>query len=472
MATDAQKTFLIILFFISLVTHALFFLYFFYPNPCLLNFDSAHYQDMALALKNNFCFCTAQGTPFFYRVPGYPIFLAGIYSIFGTNPYYIVWIQIGLASFMPVLVFFLGKKIFHQNKGARYAALMTAIHPAFFIFPCLIMTETLFVFVFTFFLCMFIYSLETSFKPTIPFLTGILLGIISLIRPLGLPLVFASIFLTYLYPGLSFFCRFLKSFMLFFGWGLVVSVWFLRNFLLTGCLFLHTFSGPHLLNHGATRIIMETQNISYEKAKYFVQQTLEFIQKESEVTRSHLQEKYALDIFMHYPSTTIKFFIKNSIKTTISLYSAELLFVDSGGKLPSYDTKRTYADMIKRFLFPIVHNRAIPFVIYYELVYMLFLFVGFVLFLVQGVASFIPPSTLLRTGIRLPDHTEQDAKHRVECVRANGFWPPMFMLTFIALFIGMSCICGFARLRLPIEPLLIIGSATLYSRITNRLSSS
>ena len=438
MATDAQKTFLIVLFFISLITHVLFFYCFFYPNPCLLSFDSAHYHEMACALKNNFCFCSSDGVPYFYRLPGYPVFLAGIYSILGVNPYYVIGVQIVLASFMPVLVFFLSKRFFAVGRVAGLAALMTAVHPAFFIFPCMLMSEILFVFLFTIFLIKFIHGLETYFKPTLPFLAGLVLGVISLIRPLGLPLVLACIFLTIIYPGLNVFCRFLKSFMLFVGWGLVIGIWLLRNFLLTGTLFLHTFSGPHLLNHGATRIIMETHHISYEKAKELVQKALETIQKEPQVTHSCLQEKYAWDIMMRYPSTTIQFFIKNSIKTTISLYSAELLFVDSGGKLPPYDNKRTYADMIKRFLFPAVHNRAIPFVIYYELMYIIFLFAGFVLFLVQS----------------------------------TRVWPLMLMLTFIALFIGMSCVCGFARLRLPIEPLLIIGAAYFYSRTANKFPDS
>jgi 4-amino-4-deoxy-L-arabinose transferase-like glycosyltransferase len=484
MATDAKKTFLITLFFISLITHVLFFYYFFYINPCRLSFDSAHYHQAALSLKNGLGFSTADGSPYFYRLPGYPVFLASIYALFGTSPYYVIGVQILLASLLPVLIFFLAKKLFIYTRstppahpavsrrsfmrrrkpveglertGAKLACLITSFHPAFFIFPCLIMSEMLFVFLFTLFLIMFIHGLESHFQPTWPFFSGLLLGIISLIRPLGPQLVIICIFLTVLYPGLSIFCRFLKSFMLFFGWGLVVSLWLLRNFLLTGSLFFHTFSGPHLLNHGATRIIMETQNISYERAKELVQKDLEMIEKAPEITRSRLQEKYALSVMMRYPSTTIPFFIKNMIKTSISLYASELLFVDSGGKLPPYDTKRSIRDMINRFVFPEVTNKAIPYVIYYELIFMLFLFVGFALFLAQCVASFVP------------------IRFRFATLRANGVvrvWPPILMLSFIALFIGMSCVCGFARLRLPIEPMLIIGSAYFYSRTASKFPDS
>jgi hypothetical protein len=54
-------------------------------------------------------------------------------------------------------------------------------------------------------------------------------------------------------------------------------------------------------------------------------------------------------------------------KTMFSLYSSEFLFIDSGGYLPPYDTRRGYTDMVMRFIHPSVTNRLVAHCIYWEL---------------------------------------------------------------------------------------------------------
>jgi hypothetical protein len=55
--------------------------------------------------------------------------------------------------------------------------------------------------------------------------------------------------------------------MLLLGWAMIVGLWFVRNYLLTGMIFFHTLSGPHFLNHGAVRVVMMADHCSYDQAQ-------------------------------------------------------------------------------------------------------------------------------------------------------------------------------------------------------------
>ena len=145
-----------------------------------------------------------------------------------------------------------------------------------------------------------------------------------------------------------------------------------------------------------------------------------------EIERCQLAEKLAISYMLKNPVLTVKHFISNMLKTTFGLYSSELLVIDSGGQLPPYSNNRSVKNILKRFLLPGVNNKFIIAVIYFEIIFFLFLLLGFIIFVIKSIFDI----------------------QRL-CILAK-------VIPFTAGLIFLTLSCGYARLRLPIEAFLII----------------
>ncbi|OAG26997.1 ArnT family glycosyltransferase [Thermodesulfatator autotrophicus] len=121
----------------------------FFINQPLNIVDEQHYNKLALAILERGEYGWAPGKPTAIRPPLYPAFLAGVYKIFGTENYNAVrLIQIVLALLSGLLVYFLAQKIFRKEKIAFGATAFFLFYPSLVIFNYLILTETLFIFLF------------------------------------------------------------------------------------------------------------------------------------------------------------------------------------------------------------------------------------------------------------------------------------------------------------------------------------
>ena len=418
-----HKKFLFFLFIFSAVLRLSALLFYFQYNPCMTMFDAGHYHALAQSILHSFEFTGADGASYFYRLPGYPFFLAIIYFFAGVNPVIALAIQGFIASVIPVLIFFLGRILFPTTVMVAYgSSLLVAMHIGYVIYANLIMAETLFCIFFLFFL-IFFYRKKFLFA-------GLMLGIASLIRPVGQYVLVVALGLRLLECNRSWRNYLRNALMFFAGWIAVAGWWLVRNYVLTGMFIFHTLSGPHFLNHSAVRLAMAHDHISYTQAKELVQEQANLAladaenkQKKSlnQAQESAIMERVALQYFKKNWMQSFKHCAINIFKTTFSLYSSELLVIEQHGKLPAYEEHRSLKLMIKRFLFPEVKNPFIRFFIYYELVLWIFVLIGF---LGYGISSLFY-SAWFGNVIRL--------------------------MPFILLFLVLSCACGFARLRLPVE---------------------
>lgn len=440
-----EKWFLWAIFFCALLIRLFYFHVFLQENPCMLAFDSGHYHELATQVVDGQGFTKLDGAPQFYRLPGYSIFLAACYKIFDFNVLATLLVQILLASLIPILIFCLALQLFPDDiRAAKIAAVIGCLHHGLVIFSGLVMTETLFMLFFLLFLLLF-------FKVPVRFLTmlsaGILLGCASLIRSVGLPLLFVSL-LVILFFKISWRQKRVAMIALSIGWLLVIGLWLARNYMLTGAIFLDTLSGAHLLNHQAIPVMMKAENITHTQAKKRVYALFDEQKREQEaylqrplrdIEASHVAGSVTIHICKRYMFSTVvlKHNFFNIFKTCFSLYAAELLVIDSGGKLPEYDNNRSLGMMIKRFLVPETRNGWIRVMIYGELAMMLFLLIGFFGYIVVE---------------------QKDLLWRI-CYQ---------ILPFIILFIGLSFACGFARLRLPPSPFFIIVASRFWSLVMER----
>ncbi|MFA5306975.1 MAG: glycosyltransferase family 39 protein [Candidatus Babeliales bacterium] len=436
-STKHRNIFLLSIFVFSLIIRFIFFKAFLANNPIKLGYDSGHYHAVAYSIVQGNGVSNPDGSPHFYRLPGYPLFLATCYSMFGINTDRALMTQLVLSSCIPLLVYVLALQLFPGVYAVAYVStFLTALHPGFLILSGLVMSETPFIVFLLAFLILFFISWHSARKFLWTSGAGLMLGFASLVRPVGTWLMIICL-ITLAVQNYRW-ATSIKQILIFMGaWFIPVGLWLLRNFCITGLFFLSTFSGAHLLNHGAVRVTASAYHISYIEAQKMVHDELaQRVTSSSEIVWAYEAEHYARARLMLYPWQTFKLCVINIIKTVCSLYAAELLCIDAGGVLPSYDATRSYKDIIGRFIGPSVHNRLIIPLIYAEIFLQLIILLGVLGWVVAGVR---------RKLCILPQH--------------------IFVIMMMGTFVSLSCLCGFARLRLPVEPFFIMLSVSFWSSV-------
>jgi len=460
-----EKWFLLVMFLSALMIRLVYFDIFLRDNPCMLMFDSGQYHELATQIADGHGFSKPDGSPQFYRLPGYSLFLALSYKIFDNNLLITLLIQILLASIIPLFIFFLSLRLFpHDLRAAKIAAVISCVYHGLIIYSGLVMSETLFMLFFLLFLLMFFKiqsksSFSHAVRPdggpkvrmegcdgAVIVCAGMLLGCVSMVRSVGLVLLLVC-FIVIVCMKISCRQKFLHMLLLCAGWLLILSFWLARNYMHTGHIFLDTLSGAHLLNHQAVPVLMKAENITHTQAKEKVyalfeaqKHAQEIIKKRplQEIELAHIANTITIGLGKKYPYVTCKHTIFNMFKTCCSLYAAELLVIDSAGKLPDYDNNRGIGSMIKRFLMPDVSNKLIGYVIFYELILYFFIVIGF-----------------LGALMVIRDH------NFINFFCTHIIW-------FILALLGITFACGFARLRLPLSPFFIIVTSRFWSLIMKK----
>jgi hypothetical protein len=114
--------------------------------------------------------------------PVYPIFLAGIYAIFGQNFFAVRVIQSVVGALISLMIFLIGKEIFDKRVGFLAAALATVYPLLVFISGLLYVTV-----LFTLFMILFVwFTIKISDNDGIlsPILAGLFLGLATLAGPI------------------------------------------------------------------------------------------------------------------------------------------------------------------------------------------------------------------------------------------------------------------------------------------------
>lgn len=444
----SNRYFLGLLFTVALTVRLIFFMcHTVHQDHAYLGFDSAQYAKVAHNIAAGNGIAQEPGVPNFYRLPGYPLFLATCYRIFGGNDYIPLFLQLILASFIPVLVFLLSLVLFPGNgRTARYAGIIAAVHFGLIHYAGIMATESLFiVFLLLFFIFFFPFIIPGSeyldvSQRKILLIAGAMLGCASLFRAVGHYLIVVSIVLLTLSVA-PIKTKLWRSFALLVGWLSVVGWWLARNYLLTGFLFFHTLPGLHFLQYAAVNADMGYVNFGDDA--YFATKKKLLKEWESLVKAQEKTEKKTLNEYERYdlaqglavqylaknPFLTVKNAIVNVVRTVGTLYSSLLLYVAPG---TVYQRGTSLWFKVKLYLQPCVQQPWLRYVIYWDLLLYFFLLAGTLLFF--WVAR-----------------------------RNKGLWKvAKVIFPFILLFLAITLAYGCARLRLPIEPFFIIVSAWFF----------
>lgn len=171
--------------------------------------------------------------PISFRTPGYPLFVAVVWNVFG-NLIFVSFVQIILSATTAVLIYKTAK-LYLPDKYAGAIGFLTIVELSAAYYSTILLTDTLFTFLLVF--CTYLFcrtildsSLTAWSKNSNFFLIGLLLGSLTLVRPIGqfLPLLFIpAVIVGGWKSGLR--KSIIFALILMTGFGLVVGPWLLRN---------------------------------------------------------------------------------------------------------------------------------------------------------------------------------------------------------------------------------------------------
>lgn len=113
--------------------------------------------------------------------PLFPIFLAGIYALFGPSFFFVKIIQAAIGSFTCLLIFLIGKESFDEKIGLL-SGLLAVFYPGFISYTGLVLTETLTAFLVATSIYLLIKAIAHKNKWRWYIFAGLILGLANLCR--------------------------------------------------------------------------------------------------------------------------------------------------------------------------------------------------------------------------------------------------------------------------------------------------
>ena len=155
-----------------------------------------------------------------FRTPGYPLFIAGIESFRGDVSA-VLALQCFVGGAMACLAAFIGQSLSLSARSAFLVGLFWALHPGLIVFDAVLLTESLF----NGFVVIALFLVCRWRSPLSLIGAGVLLGLATLVRPLGLLYVPGA--LAVAWPRLP--SKFLGMMILVVAAGLPPALWAFRN---------------------------------------------------------------------------------------------------------------------------------------------------------------------------------------------------------------------------------------------------
>jgi 4-amino-4-deoxy-L-arabinose transferase-like glycosyltransferase len=232
--------------------------------------DSILYERIALNILDGNGYSIASAAPYNPNstiVPGYPIFIAGVYALFGRSPYIVVAIQVILSLGIVLCMFCWAIRKFSLQTSLMVGTFLL-LDLCFAFYSTQIMSDVLFLAFFlpALWLVLRVFNAQTPARSGAG--AGILFGLATLVRPIGLyfPLLLAFLFL----PTVS--KRNWGSRLLGYGLFLIthlifVSPWFLRNKVVFGHFFFSTIHSVNLSHQHAAPIKAALEDKGVDEAE-------------------------------------------------------------------------------------------------------------------------------------------------------------------------------------------------------------
>ena len=314
--------------------------------------DSYTYINSAQAMLQRGQFAISPDAPYqpqIMRTPGYPIFLATIFSIVGERYSFIILIQILLGVGTVYLTYHIAAHLWNRKIGVC-AGILLSLDLASFISAHQILTETLFTFTFVLTLLIGMSCISRprrlSYKCV---LYSLLLALVTLIRPiiyygmvfslLFFPIIWRRVFRTPYTKIFRLLCFLLLP------WTLLIGGWHIRNYVVAGITEISGIQNYNLLFYRGAGVVAQRDNIAFEEAQqhlgygHYADRYPE-TQGWSFAQLNRRWKKDALKVFKEYPFFLLKTQVWGMVK--LLLGPAETTFLgymgyESGTTGPAKD---------------------------------------------------------------------------------------------------------------------------------------
>ena len=328
----------LIIFTLSIVTNALFLHKIGYrtePDSVGYIRVAKNFIEHGALLENDYELGTL--IPFTERMPAYPLFLAGIYKIFGEKPYSLWIVAVFNYFFLTIsalLIFLLAGYTFNLRVGI-IAGLLAAFDPWAKLVGHMILTDSMFYMAVTFSFLLGVYTLKNqdNSKGINFFLWGMSIGLATMVRPVlnyfWMVLIPFFIYNYKLKRGLYYFI------VCFLGIIIFTGSWLYRNYTFAGFFGLQSANGIVLLygNNNLTRYSTKEDyesNHRLARARDVIasgvnpMKLMTPIQKElglSSYELNDLLRKIGIENIVENPLKFSLIYCKNWIKTVTTLFN-------------------------------------------------------------------------------------------------------------------------------------------------------
>jgi len=429
--------------------------------------DSPDYHNAALCLAlGNGMSQPGNNNPIFWRTPGYPLYLAIFYAYYGIHSGVFeensaaqktaLWMQIFLCSFIPIILWYLAYMLTHSYTVAWLTAWIAVFHLGLVLASTFFLTEGLAVLFFylflLYFLRMFLYTGMQNY--TQMFIAMIMLSIYTWIRPMGEFVGILSSFMIIIFGQHNFFTN-LKHALTFYGAFFVTLLpWYIRNYKRTGDWFFCPLSGVYLNVFCAPKILRRTMNLPLKQtwqycvnqANNATRQAHQAIQGTGMFPSPLISKQVALPILLASPFYFCIDWLKEICKTTFDLYASQLVAFANGTFF--YDPLEEFlTEKIAACLWTQPMPLLMRAICWFEFVWNIALWIG----LIAGAWHYVIQPLWRATS-----------------AKESLFWTWILCGIMVGAVIGMTGGFGYARLRLPVEPLMIILSLTYWYPLIKR----
>ncbi len=241
----------------------------------ILEPDSQEYLDAGRALLENGRFSLSPehaDIPQLRRTPGYPLFIAGIYAIFGENNLILILAQISISLLTFLCVYHIARLLWNA-RIALLASVLLSCDLASHINAQQVLTDTLFTSVLTLALLVALLALRSTSRSSLILgsVFGFLLSISTFIRPVAYYLFFPAI--AFLFWHWKRQCRWSYATILSgvccmtLAWGSLIWNWQIRNYSLCGSAEISHVTGSNLLFYCGASLLARHEGMTFEHAQ-------------------------------------------------------------------------------------------------------------------------------------------------------------------------------------------------------------
>ena len=242
-----------------------------------------------------------------FRTPGYPVYIALIYSIFGTRVWVVLLTHIFLDIGTVILVFLLAKKLFGNDSIAKIAAFLYSICILSVCMAMMLITEVLFLFILTLSILLFLKAIET-WRIRNFVLVAFLVGLAALVKPVAkyVPVVMAVTLLFQREKGFSTLVRIVVLILVFL---VTIAPWQARNFQKFGFYALSDIQGSMLFRYNVAFVKAFDEGKSVQEAeKELIGDAVEGIENPFE--RSKIYQRIAIKYISEHPFKFLYYHMK------------------------------------------------------------------------------------------------------------------------------------------------------------------